>query len=292
MKCKQQPNGTFISETELILRPDGTVYHLGIDSSYVAPKVIIVGDPERVDMIANRFDRIEKRQSNREFVVVRGDYRGKDLTVVSSGIGVDNIDIVLNELDAAVHIDLQTRKIKDARVSLEIVRIGTTGSLRESLKPGTFIASAWAIGMDNVPLSYDATMEPEERTILDDFNKAANASMIYAVASNSDLLARIGNEMTRGITLTANGFYGPQGRSLRLLSREPELFSKVGSYSHNGFEVTNLEMECSGIYALSSMLGHRALTVCVVLANRVTKEFHKTPSVSIESLVSTVLERI
>lgn len=292
MKCRLQAAGTRLAETELILRPDGTLYHLGIDENHVADKVIIVGDPDRVDMISGKFDFITHHVRNREFVCIRGQYAGKEITVISSGIGVDNIDILINELDAAVNVDLKNRTVKNSPRSLEIVRIGTTGGLRSDLIPGTFIASAWAVGMDNVPLSYEYEHSSIEVEFMNAWSSHIGSTGIYAVAADIGLLEKMGWDMKQGITLTANGFYGPQGRSIRTTSRNSDLFDDLSTFKFTGVDVTNLEMECSGIYALSSMLGHKALTVCVVLANRVTKEFHKEPSVSIESLVNTVLQRI
>jgi uridine phosphorylase len=243
-------------------------------------------------MIGEKFESISHHVRNREFVCIRGIYKGKDITVISSGIGVDNIDIVINELDAAVNIDLNTRTIKKQIRSLDIVRIGTTGGLKPELIPGTFIASAWAVGMDNVPFAYDMKQTERESEFHRSWSSAVGATGLYAVEASSKLFDRIARDMIGGITLTANGFYGPQGRSLRAISRNAEIFNALSGFSFQGLNVTNLEMECSGIYALSSMLGHHALTVCAVLANRATKEFHKEPSVSIESLVNTVLQRI
>jgi uridine phosphorylase len=279
-------------ETELILRPDGSVYHLGINENYIADKVIIVGDPERVDMIGEKFETISHQIRNREFVCIRGLFNGKDITVISSGIGVDNIDIVINELDAAINIDLSTRTIKKDIRSLDIVRIGTTGGLIMELVPGTFIASSWAVGMDNVPFAYNMKPTDRELELMNAWSSTVGMVGLYASEANKILFDRIAVDMIGGITLTANGFYGPQGRCLRAESKNADLFDTLSTFSFQGMKVTNLEMECSGLYALSSMLGHKALTVCTVLANRVTKEFHKEPSVSIESLVNTVLQRI
>jgi uridine phosphorylase len=292
MKCSLQAAGTQIAETELILRPDGTLYHLGIDENHIADKVIIVGDPDRVDMIGSKFDQISHHVRNREFVCIKGSYQGKDISVISSGIGVDNIDILMNELDAAVNVDLKTRTVKSTLRSLDVVRIGTTGGLRSELVPGTFVASSWAVGLDNVALAYNYSYSSDESTFMKAWTSHMGSSGLYAVEADQGLLTKIGHDMVQGITLTANGFYGPQGRSVRAEVRNKGLFDELSSFKYQGSGVTNLEMECSGIYALSSMLGHKALTVCVVLANRLTKEFHKEPSVSIESLVNTVLQRI
>jgi uridine phosphorylase len=284
-----------IPPTELILRADGSLYHLGIKPENVASKIIIVGDPERVPTISALFDNVECRIENREFVVHTGVYASKRLTVVSSGIGVDNIDIVINELDAAVNIDLITRLPKSNLTSLEIVRIGTSGSIQADIPTGSYVASLQAFALDGVPYSYGATLNSNEQKVVDilrtNIPQLLGNSGLYAVDGSKELADRIAFDMIQGITATQNGFYGPQGRSVRLQSAVEPMLSKYADLEINGVRVTNFEMECAGIYALSSLLGHKALTVCAILANRVTKEFHNDPSRSIETLVRTVLER-
>ena len=295
MKAKTLPANIRIAETELILRADGSLYHLGILPEHVADKVIIVGDPDRVEVISALFDTVEHRIHNREFVVHTGIFQGKRITVVSSGIGVDNIDIVINELDAAVNVDLNTRLPKEQLRSLEIVRIGTSGTLHADIAPGTFIASAFAFGLDGVAHSYDSSYTETEQRLVNQlsqqFEHLQNNKGLYAVQGDSALLDRIAHDCIQGITATANGFYGPQGRSVRLRSLMQEQIDQYSSFQFEGVRLTNFEMECAGIYALSSMLGHRALTICAILANRATKEFHKNPSTSIESLIRLVLQR-
>ncbi len=297
MKARLQAPGTCIPETELILRPDGSLYHLGITPEDVLDKVLIVGDPERVPLISAHFDKVFRKVSSREFVVHSGELAGKGITVVSSGIGVDNIDIVINELDAAVNIDLATRQIKNTTKSLEIVRIGTSGTIQEDIPVGSFVASAFAFGLDGVPYSYsDSALEDTEKELVG-FLKGevpflSSQSGLYAVQSSEHLLQRLAADMTRGITATQNGFYGPQGRSVRLQSKVETVIDELSKLRFQGYRITNFEMECSGIYALASMLGHKSLTVCAILANRATKEFHKNPSKSMESLINTVLERV
>lgn len=297
MRASIQPEGTWIPESELILRPDGSLYHLGIFPEDVGDKIIIVGDPERVPLISELLDKTNRKVSSREFVVHSGELHGKSITIVSSGIGVDNIDIVINELDAAVNIDLPTRTIKSAIKSLEIVRIGTSGSIQADIPVGSFVASSFAFGLDGVPWSYDGSQglrnEQELIALLrKEITELQHQSGLYAVEASEELLSRVAFDMIQGITATQNGFYGPQGRSVRLSSKVEKMLNSYASVQFNNLRVTNFEMESSGIYALSSMLGHKALTVCAILANRATKEFHKSPSKSIETLIHTVLERI
>lgn len=295
MQAPLRHSDTAIGASELILRADGSLYHLGILPEHVADKVIIVGDPERVPMISNLFDHVEVKISGREFVIHTGSFNGKRITVVSSGIGVDNIDIVINELDAAVNVDLSTRKAKINLKSLEIIRIGTSGSLHADIPVGSFVASSYAFGLDGVPHSYNATFSDQEEKLqqwlIASFPWLASQSGLYAVQGSSELINRVAFDAISGITATANGFYGPQGRSVRLQSVMENRIDEYASFRFNQLKITNFEMECSGIYALASMLGHKALTVCAILANRASKEFHKNPSVSIESLIRQVIQR-
>jgi uridine phosphorylase len=282
-----------IPETELILREDGSVYHLGIRGEHLARKIIVVGDPERVPIISRRMDAIEHRVSGREFVIHTGRIGSNMLSVVSTGIGVDNIDIVINELDAAVNVDPSTRLPRQEHVALEIIRIGTSGTVQHDIAPGSFVASAAAFGLDGVPFSYYMEMEEAEvalmQTLKDHFPHLNSKEGLYAVWASNELMGRIAGGMIQGITATANGFYGPQGRSVRLRSRMTERIDSYASFAFRGHRLTNFEMECAGVYALSSLLGHKALTVCAILANRATKEFHTNPSVSMEALIDQVL---
>lgn len=294
MKGIITPNRNTIAPSELILRNDGSLYHLGIHQDEIAEKVIIVGDPERVPLITDRFDSVESKKHTREFVVHTGTCTGKRITVVSSGIGVDNIDIVINELDAAVNIDLSSRTIRENITSLEIVRIGTSGALHENIPVGSFVASRFAFGLDGVPWNYSVMMENDEEELLNSIRLThgsigfANA---YAVKSSDELFERIATGMIEGITATSNGFYGPQGRQLRLTVSRPQLMEQYRLFEFNQLRITNFEMECAGIYALASALGHKALTVCAILANRYRKEFHNNSSESVERLIDLVLQR-
>ena len=284
-----------IAASELVLRSDGSLYHLGILPEHIAPKVIIVGDPERVPKISKLFDHIEFQVQGREFIVHTGVYRGKRITVISSGIGVDNIDIVINELDAAVNIDLNTRMVKADRTALEIVRIGTCGTLQADIPVGSIVASSFAFGLDGVPYSYSARHTTDEEDLYQALKRTfpwlAENPQFYVSQANADLLQRIAGDCTTGVTATANGFYGPQGRSLRLQSVMEPRIDAYSSFQWEGNRIVNFEMECAGIYSLATMLGHKPLTLCVILANRVTKEFHNNPSASVESLIRIVLDR-
>jgi uridine phosphorylase len=295
MKATYMPASLRIPETELILRPDGSLYHLGILPEQIGTKVIIVGDPDRVELISSFFDRVDHRIHNREFVIHTGSINQQTVTVVSSGIGVDNIDIVINELDAAVNVDLKTRLPKENHTELEIVRIGTSGTLHAHIEPGTFVASAFAFATDGVPYSYQSSFSAQEEALISELKKTfahlKDNSNLYAVEADASLLERLAFDCLQGITATANGFYGPQGRSVRLSSTMQQNIDQMAQFSFQNVLLTNFEMECAGIYALSSMLGHKALTICTILANRATKEFHKNPSTSIESLIRLVLQR-
>lgn len=284
-----------ILSSELILRSDGSLYHLGIRPEHVADKVIIVGDPERVPLISAMFDDVEFKVAGREFVVHTGNYRGKSITIVSSGIGVDNIDIVMNELDAAVNINLTTRMVKEKLTSLEIVRIGTSGAMHADIPVGSFVSSAFAFAIDGVPHTYSCTFNEDEKALMEDlkenFSWLASNPSLYTVKASEDLLNKIAFDSVQGITATANGFYGPQGRTLRLQSNMEKNIDAYASFRFRDLRITNFEMESAGIYALASMLGHRPLTVCAILANRASKEFHNNPSASVESLIRLVLDR-
>lgn len=286
--------GDVLAPSEYILRNDGTVYHLGLSAKDIADKVIIVGDPERVPMISSRFDNVEIKVSNREFVTHTGFIHGKRITVISSGIGVDNIDILINELDAAINIDPHTKQIRNTIRSLEIVRIGTSGALQEDIAIGSFVVSAFAFAWDGVPFYYKTKMNQEEQMLADTIDQQLKPIVqlgnCYAAKSSDSLMDRIGKGLTRGITATANGFYGPQERILRL-EGVAGFTDQLRAFHHLGLRITNFEMETAGIYALASSLGHQAITVCAILANRYRKEFHNQPSESVERLIDLVLER-
>jgi uridine phosphorylase len=285
-----------IPESELVLRSDGSLYHLGVRREHIAEQVIIVGDPDRVGKISQRFDKIDHQISSREFVIHTGYYKDKRITVVSSGIGVDNIDIVINELDAAVNINLETRQSypEDQRVSLKILRLGTCGSLHADIPVGSVICSRYAFALDGVPWSYEATSDSDELSLRNQLVQEfswLNDKGLYAVGAGDALFRQLCDGHIAGITATANGFYGPQGRSVRLKSLMSERIDAYARFTWQGYRITNFEMECAGIYALSSMLGHEAVTMCVALANRAMQTFHHHPELAIEDLISRALDR-
>jgi uridine phosphorylase len=268
--------------TELILHPDGSIYHLHLQPEQIANTIFFVGDPERVPKVSKHFDRIDHQIQKREFVTHTGELGGKRVSVISTGIGPDNIDIVMNELDALVNIDLKTRTVKDSLTSLNIVRIGTSGSLSADIPVDSFLVSAYGIGLDNLLYYYDYPASPREEMLRQAFTSFAasidaNLNPIAAEA-NHGLVKRFGEKMHRGITLTCPGFYAPQGRKLRLGSIfQQSFFDKIGQFSFEGLRVTNFEMETSAILGLAQMLGHKATACNAILANRITGEFSKDP---------------
>ena len=287
----------YIEESELIINDDGSIFHLHIKPEQLADRVILVGDPGRVNLVASHFDTRECEASNREFHSITGTYKGKRITVLSTGIGCDNIDIVLNELDALVNIDFTTRTIKDNLRSLQIVRIGTCGGLQPDTPVGTFIASVKSIGFDGLLNYYGKRNEVCDLELEKAFT--AHTSWLpqlpapYVAVADPELLNRIaGDDMVRGITCACGGFYGPQGRRLRIPLADPELNSKVESFEYQGLRITNFEMESSAVAGLSSILGHKAMTCCMVLANRRALKMNTNYKSDIDTLILTVLDRI
>ena len=283
--------------SELILNADGSVFHLHLLPEQISDKIILVGDQNRVDLVASFFDTIECRVENREFRTVTGSYKGKRLTVLSTGIGTDNIDIVLTELDALVNIDLASREDKAEKTSLTLVRIGTSGGLQEFVPEGTFVASEYSLGFDGL-INYYAD---SEKVIEADFSEAfisqtgysAKFAYPYVVKDSEELLERIAqDDMVRGVTISAPGFYGPQGRAIRLPLADADLNNKIIGFDYKGHKVTNFEMEGSAIAGLSAMLGHKALTICLIIANRFARRFIGDYSPYMKKLIVTVLERI
>jgi uridine phosphorylase len=280
--------------SELILNPNGSVYHLNLLPEQIANTILFVGDPDRVPKVSKYFDRIEHKVQKREFITHTGELGGRRLTVLSTGIGTDNIDIVMNELDALVNIDLKTRTVKDTLTTLNIVRIGTSGSLSADILPNSFLVSAFGIGLDNLLYYYDYPASPREEMLRQAFTSFAagietNINPI-ATEADHDLVRRFGRAMHKGITLTCPGFYAPQGRKLRLGSTiPPSFFEKIGQFGFEGLRVTNFEMETSAIVGLARMLGHRATACNAIIANRITGEFTKDPKKAEEALIEAVL---
>ena len=285
-----------IAESELILNPDGSVYHLNLRPEHIANDIIFVGDQKRVDRIAAHFDSIEFETQKREFHTVTGFYKGKKLSVMSTGIGPDNIDIVMNELDALVNIDLEKRVIKDTHTTLNIVRIGTSGSLQADIPVDSFVLGKYGLGMDGMLHYYDSAHVREldmEEAFIKHTHWDHNKARPYIV-KNSDFLEKIllTDEVYSGITGTAGGFFGPQGRVLRLPLSDPDMNKKLDSFEYNGVRMSNLEMETSAIYGLSKLLGHNACSMNAIIANRANMTFSKDPYVPIDGLIKYTLERL
>ncbi len=285
-----------IPESELILNEDGSIYHLNLRPEMLADTIIIVGDPDRVTEVSKHFDTIEYKVAKREFVTHTGYLNNKRLTVLSTGIGTDNIDIVFNELDACVNIDFKTRLINPIKKSLDIIRIGTAGSLQADLKVDQVVISSHGIGLDNLANYYLLENEVEDTYLLEKFKKevltSVAASVPYISKGSTSLMQKIDDQYQRGITLTCPGFYGPQGRELRLPPRFPNLIKKASNFSYEEYRITNFEMETAGIYALGKLLGHQCVSVSAIMANRIEHSFSVNPKKTIEKLIVDLLEKI
>ena len=285
-----------IAPSELILNPDGSVYHLNLKPEHIAKDIIFVGDQNRVSTISKHFDSIEFETQKREFKTITGTYKGKRLTVMSTGIGPDNIDIVMNELDALVNIDLEKRVPKKTHTSLNIVRIGTSGSLQKDIPVDSFVLAKYGLGFDGMLLSYDCKDILEtafEEAFIKHTNWHPDKARPYVV-KNSQKLEEIlsSKKVFKGVTATAGGFYGPQGRVLRLPIQDPKLNTKIDSFEFNGTRVTNLEMETSAIYGLSKLLGHHACSMNAIIANRANGTFSEDPYKPVEELIIYTLDKL
>jgi len=287
---------TPILPSELILTPEGAIYHLNLLPHQIATNIIVVGDQYRVEKISKHFDTIEHKVAKREFVTHTGMYKGKRVTALSTGIGCDNIDIVVNELDALVNIDLKTRLPKDTHQSLNIVRLGTSGALQEDIPVDTYVASSYGLGFDGLMGFYDCKFEQDEEDLKQDFlaniDWPENANPPYFVKADKELLERISEGMMVGITATANGFYGPQGRSLRIAPKVTDLNEGLNTFKSAGHRITNFEMETSALYGLCATLGHKSATVCAIIANRFSKTYSEDYSIPVDKLIKLVLDRI
>lgn len=279
-----------IKESELILNPDGSVYHLQLKPGEVAKTIITVGDPERVNSITQHFDSISVNKQNREFKTVTGLLGNKRLTVTATGIGTDNIDIVFNELDALFNIDFETREVKDELVSLDFIRIGTSGSINPNLDVDSILISRAAIGLDGL-LNFYNSEEYRDLLLESVFQKHTGIEKSYAVFSSDTLADKFDSLGQKGITITADGFYGPQSRSLRLEHRY-NLVELIKDFSYDDIQITNLEMETAGIYGLAKLLGHNAISLNAILASRCNGEFSNHPSEVVDNLIISVLEII
>ena len=283
--------------SELIINTDGSVFHLHITPEQLAQKVILVGDPGRVDLVASHFTHIECDIQSREFHTITGTYKGKRITVLSTGIGCDNIDIVINELDALTNIDFNTRTEKKRLHSLEIVRIGTCGGLQLNSPVGSFVVSAKSIGFDG-PLNFYAGRNEVcdlafEKAFTEHMNWNPQLGAPYVIDADHELTDRIAQtDMVRGVTVACGGFYGPQGRELRIPLADPTQNQKLVDFEYDGWKITNFEMESSALAGLCRLLGHHATTCCLVVANRLIKEANPNYKNTIDNLIKTVLDRI
>lgn len=287
------------AESELIINSDGSVFHLHLKPEQLADKVLLVGDPGRVETVAKYFDNIECEVSNREFRTITGTYQGKRISVQSTGIGCDNIDIVVNELDALANIDFTTREEKDKHRQLSIVRIGTCGGLQTFTPVGTFICSEISIGFDGLLNFYNGRDEvcdlPMEEAFKKHMNWNQRLGAPYFIHNDEELLDRIFHPekgMVKGVTIACGGFYGPQGRELRIPLADPSQNEKIEEFEYQGKKITNFEMESSAVAGLSKLLGHKALTVCMVIANRKIKEANTGYKNQMEDLIKIVLDNI
>ena len=285
-----------IQASELILNPDGSVYHLNLKPEHIAHDIIFVGDQNRVEKISSQFDTIEFSFQKREFKTHTGTLNGKRITVISTGIGPDNIDIVMNELDALVNIDLKTRQPKTTLTSLNIVRIGTSGSLLADIPVDSFVMSKYGLGLDNMLRSYlvdEISNSNMEESFINHTNWDCRKGRPYVISCSDKLEQLIeSDKIHRGITATAGGFYGPQGRVLRLGIQDKNLNSKMDNFLFEGNRITNLEMETAAIYGLSKLMGHNALSLNAIIANRATGTFSEDPYKAVDELIKYTLDKL
>lgn len=285
-----------IASSELILNPDGSIYHLHLKPEHISDTILLVGDPGRVQMISRRFDEIEYEIQNREFFTHTGYYKGKRLTALSTGIGTDNIDIVLNELDALVNIDFNTRTPKTSHTTLNLIRLGTSGGLQDFAHVDSFLMSEKAIGFDGLLNFYAQRNQVADLAFEEAFcnhvNWHSSLPRPYVVSASPELAQKFKSDVICGVTISAPGFYGPQGRVLRLPIIDPNINQKIETFEYLGQKITNYEMESSALFGLSALLGHRALTICVIIANRVTKTFSKDYKPRVEALIEYTLNKL
>ena len=285
-----------IPASQLVLNNEGAIYHLNLHPDQLADNVIMVGDPGRVDMIASFFDKIEVERQNRELVTRTGWFNGKRITVLSTGMGTDNLDIVMNELDALANIDLKTRMPKETHRSLNLIRLGTCGALQPDIEPGNNVATRYAIGLDGLLYFYEKHKEVNEIAMRDAFIKQMDypkdLPKPYVVEGSKMLFDKLAEGYYQGVTATAPGFYGPQGRTLRMHLSYPENNNKIEHFDYQGWRVCNFEMESSALYGLGKMMGHNCLTICVAIANRVTEKFTTDYHPYVRKLVESTLERL
>jgi len=290
-------NQRIIPPSELIINQDSSIYHIKLREEHIADNVIIVGDQDRVKLISSFFDTIETKIQSREFVTHVGEYKGKRITVMSTGIGTDNIDIAINELDAAVNINLSTRQIKETKRKLNIIRIGTSGTLQEDIPVDSYLLSEYGLGLDGLLYHYGFQHSKEEQEIInaysDQVTQNGNLPSPYIVKASESLFNKLRtSEMYTGITATASGFYGPQGRALRLKPINSILNEELAAFSLNGHRITNFEMETSALFGFGKLLDHNCITVCAIIANRMRKEYSKDYKKTVKELVEVVIDKL
>lgn len=285
-----------IPDSELIINNDGSVFHLHIKPEQLSEKIIMMGDPDRVNLTASFFDSIECEIQSREFRTITGNYKGKRITAVSHGIGPDNIDIVITELDALANVNFKTREVKKEFKQLTMVRVGTSGGLQPHCPIGSYVVAAKSIGFDGVLNYYEGRNEVTELGFEEAFKRHVDWSPLhcspYVVKADEELVGRIGYDMVQGVTISAIGFYGPQGRYVRMPLAKPDLNSKIESFQYGDEVITNYEMESAPLAGLGRLMGHKAMTVCSIIANRLAGESNANYKGSIENLIKTVLDRI
>ena len=286
----------YYAETELVLNSKKQVYHLGLSSNNLAHKIILVGDQDRVPMVSEFFEKIEHKSQHREFVCHTGIYKGKRISAISTGIGTDNIDITINELDALVNIDLENRIENEEKISLEIIRIGTCGILQENIPVHSYIFSSHACGFDNVAHFYKINFSAFELDLaqkINNFLDFPKSIQTYFSSANEDLVSRLSSKDTHiGITVTSSGFYGPQGRTLRIPTHTQDIHLLLAKFIEKDLKILNFEMESSALFALGKELGHRCATICLGIANRPNLEFSSDSKAEMQKLISYTLERI
>ena len=286
----------YFPESELVLSGEGKVYHLGLLPENIAQKIILVGDPDRVEIVASFFDEILFETNHREFYTKTGIFNGTKITVISTGIGTDNIDITINELDALVNIDLENRIENEEKISLEIIRIGTCGILQENIPVHSYILSSHACGFDNVAHFYKINFSAFELDLaqkINDFLDFPKSIQTYFSSANEDLVSRLSSKDTHiGITVTSSGFYGPQGRTLRIQTHTQDIHLLLAKFIEKGLKILNFEMESSALFALGKELGHKCATICLGIANRPNLEFSSDSKAEMQKLIAYTLERI
>ena len=283
-----------LRDTELIITNSGRIYHLNLKKEEIADDIILVGDPNRVEQISNKCEKIDFKITHREFITHTGYYNNKKISVISSGIGTDNIDIVINELDALANINFETRQINKIKKSLNIIRLGTSGGLNKKIDVDSFLVSEYAIGLDGLAHFYknnDILDQKLSKMFFNKTNWSKNHASPYSVKASDKLLNKF-NNFNKGITLTATGFYGPQCRNMRLKSSISDLENLIESIEYQGLNITNFEMETSALYFLGRSLGHNTLTICAILANRISKKYSSNPIDTIDVLINEVLKNL